>query len=188
MVADGPSDEAVLAAMAQGDEQAAVTFLRRYQNRVFGLARAMVSDSGMAEEIAQEAFVRVWRHAAVFDVRRGAVSTWVLAITKNLAIDALRVRRAVPVDPGEFLALGTMSTERSPEDVAIRAVVAPSVRDALRALPVDQQRALVLAAVYGRTAADIAQLEKIPLGTAKTRIRAAMSKLRVALVDQVALS
>ncbi len=82
------SDEALLAGMAVGDQSAAVTFTRRYQRRVFGLAYSMTSDAGLAEDVAQEAMVRVWRHAPVFDPRRGSVTSWVLTITRNLAIDA----------------------------------------------------------------------------------------------------
>ena len=72
--------------------------------RVFGLAYSMTSDAGVAEDVAQEAMIRVWRHAPVFDPRRGSVTSWVLTITRNLAIDALRLRRAVPTDPDDFAA------------------------------------------------------------------------------------
>src|SRR5487761_2345411 len=96
---DGVSDEALLAGIADNDEQAMVSFVRRYQRRVFGLAVGLTGEAGVAEEIAQEAMVRVWRHAAVFDPRRGSASTWVLSIARNLAIDALRMRRAMPLAP-----------------------------------------------------------------------------------------
>jgi len=71
MERDGPTDEALLAGLAAGDELAATAFVRRYQRRIFGLAVGMVGDPALAEEIAQEAFLRVWRHAAVYDARRG---------------------------------------------------------------------------------------------------------------------
>src|SRR6202035_1407220 len=74
---NGLSDEALLAGMAGGDKDAAVTFVRRYQRRVFGLAHSMTGDVGVAEEVAQEALIRVWRHAPVFDPRRGSVTSWV---------------------------------------------------------------------------------------------------------------
>ena len=97
---DGPSDEALLAGMAHGDEQAGLAFVRRYQGRVFGLALSMLGDPGLAEDVAQEALVRAWRHAPVYDPRRGAVSTWVLTIGRNLTIDALahapRASRPIP--------------------------------------------------------------------------------------------
>ena len=181
---EGSSDEALLAGMAAGDDRSALALVRRYQKRVFGLAYSILSDAGSAEEVAQEALLRVWRHADVYDARRGAVSTWMLTITRNLAIDAQRMRRATPVDPDAFVALALVGTERGPEEAAVAADSAPVVRAALAGLPAEQRRALVLAAVYGRTAAEISQSECIPLGTAKTRIRAGMAKLREALVGK----
>ncbi len=188
MATSGVSDEALLAGMAHGDDASAVTFVRRYQKRVFGLAFSMMKDAGAAEDVAQEALLRAWRHAPVFDARRGSVTTWVLTITRNLAIDALRMRRAVPTDPDDFVALGLVSNERSPEERAVTLDSVPGLSAGLEAMPPEQRRALVLAAVYGRTAAEIAEHEAIPLGTAKTRIRAGMAKLRVSLATGSAVT
>jgi RNA polymerase sigma factor (sigma-70 family) len=178
---DAVSDDALLAAMALGDEQAALAFVRRYQRRVFGLAVGMVGDRGLAEDISQEALTRAWRHAPVFDARRGSVATWVLTITRNLSIDALRLRRAEPTDPDDLVGLKVASTERAPEEAAEAAESAGELRVALGALPPEQARALVLASIYGRTAAEISESESIPLGTAKTRIRAGLAKMRAAM-------
>jgi RNA polymerase sigma-70 factor (ECF subfamily) len=167
--------------MATGDQSAAVTFTRRYQRRVFGLAYSMTSDAGVAEDVAQEAMIRVWRHAPVFDPRRGSVTSWVLTITRNLAIDALRMRRAVPTDPDDFAATALTSAEHNPEDAVRRGDVRQTVRTALKVLPEEQRRAVVLAAVYGRTALEISEFEGIPLGTAKTRIRTGLIRLRAAV-------
>ena len=114
----GASDEALLAGMAIGDEGAGVAFVRRYQRRVYGLALGLVGDHALAEDIAQEALLRAWRHAQVFDPRRASVATWVLTITRNLAVDALRLRRAVPTDPEKLIEMGTVSGEASPEERA----------------------------------------------------------------------
>lgn len=181
------SDEALLAGMAVGDETAAVTFVRRYQRRVYGLAFSMLGDAQAAEDVAQEALLRAWRHAQVFDARRASAATWVLSITRNLAIDTLRVRRSTPTDPARFVALGSISLEGSPDDVAETLGDQPDVRRALAELPPEQRRALVLSAVYGLTAVDVSEHEAIPLGTAKTRIRAALMKLRKTLDVQGAL-
>ncbi len=178
---EGVSDEALLAAMAVGDEKAAVSFVRRHQRRVFGLAMAILSDATLAEEVAQEAFVRVWRHAPVFDARRGGVATWLLTITRNLAIDARRARRQVAMDPGDRCWLVLESPERPTEDAAIAYESGARIRAALEALPLAQRRAVILAGLCGRSALEIAELESVPLGTAKTRIRAGMTKLRSAL-------
>ena len=175
------SDEALLTGMAVGDQEAAVTFVRRYQRRVFGLAYSMTGDAGVAEDVAQEAMIRVWRHAPVFDPRRGAVGSWVLTITRNLAIDALRLRRAVATDPNDFVLSALRSNEHNPDDTAHRTDARHTVRGALEKLSDEQRRAVVLASVYGRTALEISEAEGIPLGTAKTRIRTALIRLRAAV-------
>lgn len=177
----GPSDEALLAGVAVGDEHAVVGFVRRYQGRVFGLALSMVGEPALAEDIAQETLLRVWRHAPVYDARRGAVSTWVLTIARNLAIDALRVRRATPIDPDDLIGLGLVSREAGPDDAACTADAVAGLKAALRTLPVEQRRAIVLAGFFGLTATEIAASEQIPLGTAKTRVRSALLKLRASM-------
>ncbi len=67
----GAADDALLAGFGMGDPEAATAFVRRHQARVFGLARSIVGDPALAEDVAQEAFVRAWRHAAAYDARRG---------------------------------------------------------------------------------------------------------------------
>ena len=93
------SDDALVAGLAAGDQDAASAFVGRFQRRVFGLARTIVSDDRAAEDIAQEAFVRAWKHAGAYDARRGSVVGWLLTITRNLSIDAVRVRRPIAFDP-----------------------------------------------------------------------------------------
>jgi RNA polymerase sigma-70 factor (ECF subfamily) len=188
-VAEGElSDEGLLAGMALGEQAAAVTFVRRYQRRVFGLAYSMTGDTGVAEDVAQEAMLRAWRHAPVFDPRRGSVASWVLTITRNLAIDALRLRRAIPTDPDDFAAAALRSNEHDPEDAVRRGDVRELVRGGLEALPPEQRRAVVLSAVYGRTALEISESEGIPLGTAKTRIRTALIRLRASVEQSEGVS
>ncbi len=140
------------------------------------------SDEALLAGLAtQEAFARAWRHAGAYDARRGPVAAWLLAITRNLAIDAIRLRRAEPKDPEEIMALGIPEVEAGPDERAIVGEDVARLRKAISMLPVDQRRALILAAYYGRTAREISESEHVPLGTAKTRIRAAMLKLRSAL-------
>lgn len=178
------SDEALLAGLAVGEAGADAAFVARFQRRVYGLAFSLVGDRSMAEEVAQEALLRAWRHASVFDARRGSVATWVLTITRNLAIDALRLRRATPADPVSLLMANLVDPARGPAEAAAANDDVERLRRAVADLPADQRRALVLATFYGHTAAEIADSEHIPLGTAKTRIRAGMTKLRAALAHQ----
>ncbi len=171
---DAISDETLLAGLGSGNPEAAAAFIRRFQGRVYGLAVTMLRDPDLAEEVAQETFVRAWRHAATYDARRGRVATWILAIARNLAIDRARLRSATPIDPEVIASELDLAHEDAPIDVAER----DRVRQAVGALPDDQRRALVLAMYAGRTAREISELDGVALGTVKTRIRAAMLKLR----------
>jgi RNA polymerase sigma-70 factor (ECF subfamily) len=180
---DAVSDEALLAGLAAGDPDAASAFVGRYQRRVFGLASTIVRDRGLAEDVAQEALLRAWRHAGSFDPRRGTVTTWVLAITRNLAIDTIRVRRPTAVDPASLPGLDLAFSHASPDEIPGFHDDVDQVRAALGDLPEEQQRALVMAGLLGYTAREIGEIEGIPLGTAKTRIRTALIRVRRALHD-----
>jgi RNA polymerase sigma factor (sigma-70 family) len=176
-------DDALVAGMAAGDADAARAFVRRYQQRVFGLAVSILGDRAAAEDVAQEAFLRAWRHAATFDARRAGVTTWLLAITRNAAIDAARLRRAAPIAPESLAAMALVSTERPPEQGAVDGTEIERVRQVLAGLPRVQRDALLMAVVLGRTAAAVGEHQGVPLGTAKTRIRTALMKARDLLVD-----
>jgi RNA polymerase sigma factor (sigma-70 family) len=179
------SDDLLLAAMAGGDTAAATAFVRRHQQRVYGIAFAVTGDRHLADDVAQEAFTRAWRAAATFDSHRGSASSWLLVITRNLAIDALRVRRGVPTDPRALAALALASAEPGPIDRAVGGDDADRLRRALRLVPEDQRRAVVLAGIAGMTGREVAEHEGIPLGTAKTRIRAGLRRLRDELKEEV---
>jgi RNA polymerase sigma factor (sigma-70 family) len=178
------ADDALVAGMAAGDSDAASAFVERFQRRVFGLAVTILSDARAAEDVAQEALLRAWRHAAVYDPRRGSVVSWLLTITRNLAIDSLRVRRPVAIDPDLLLNLAPPAAGRDPADVASVRDDIGRLRVALGGLPGEQRRAIVLAGVVGLSAREVAEREAIPLGTAKTRIRTALSRLRVAMAEE----
>jgi RNA polymerase sigma-70 factor (ECF subfamily) len=170
------SDESLLAGLGSGNSDAAAAFVRRFQSRVYGLALAMLRDPALADEVAQETFVRAWRHAATYDACRGRVATWVLAIARNLAIDLARVKPVVPTAP-EVLA-SSLELEVPERDAVPDVGERERVRIAVATLPDDQQRALVLSVYAGKTAREISELERVPVGTVKTRIRTAMIKLR----------
>lgn len=178
------SDDALVAGLATGDRDAASAFVRRYQRRVFGLARTIVADDRAAEDVAQEAFVRAWRHAASYDPRRGSVVAWLLTITRNLAIDAVRVRRPIALEPAAIVGLDPVSDERDTHELAQLADDTARLHAALARLPEEQHRAIVLAGLLGYTAREVGEVEGIPLGTAKTRIRTALIRLRAALVAE----
>jgi len=174
------SDDALLGALAGGDQLAATAFVRRHQQRVFGLAKVIVGDEDAAEELAQEAFLRAWQSAATYDPRRGSVLTWLLAITRNLAIDRLRGRRLRDAELDRLCAVMAASAP-DPADAGAASADARAALAAVLALPPEQRRALFGAVFLGATAREISEAEGIPLGTAKSRVRLALRRLRTAV-------
>ena len=181
--ADRLPDETLLAGLGAGDADLAVAFVRRFQRVVYGVALTVTRDPVTAEDVAQQAFEQAWRHAQVYDSRRGSVRAWLTTIAHNLAIDVLRARTSAPVDPADLPSLLTAVTD-TPERLAVARDSAAGLRRALAQLPGTQARAVAMAGIYGMTARQIAVTEGIPLGTAKTRIRDGMLKLRAALLPE----
>lgn len=179
-------DDALLAALTLDERGAAAVFVRRFQRKVYGLALTVTSDPVLAEDVAQQAFERAWRHGGSFDARRGSVTTWLLTITRNLAIDAVRLRRADVMDPTELMGLLPPARGTDPQHAAERADALDRLRPALDALPVEQRRAVLLATIAGRTTTEIGQIEGIPVPTAKTRLRTGLAKLQAAVVREEA--
>jgi RNA polymerase sigma factor (sigma-70 family) len=170
--ADQLPDESLLAGLGAGDNELSLAFVRRFQRVVFGVAMAVTRDATTAEDVAQQAFEQAWRHAQVFDSRRGSVRAWLTTITHNLAVD-------------ELPAILTAVTD-TPERIAVANDSAAELRRTLAGLPEPQARAVAMSGIYGMTAQQIADTEGIPLGTAKTRIRDGMQKLRAAYLPEEA--
>lgn len=182
---DGLSDDALLAGMAAGDRAAAACFVGRHSGRVIGVAQSVVRDRHLAEDVAQEAFIRAWRRAEAYDPTRGAVLPWLLTIARNAAIDVARARQIrpqVPLDP--WLSL-LVSDEELPDAAAEASDDVARTVAALAALPAPQRRAVALAVYAGLTAAEVARSEQIPVGTAKTRIRTGLRRLRRTLTQDM---
>ena len=137
-------DEALLSGLATGDPEIAVTFVRRFQHKVFGVAMAVTGDPQLAEDIAQQTFERAWRHAQIYDSRRGSVTTWLTTIAHNLAIVAVRARLTEPVAPEDLDGMLRVVTE-TPEQWALADEASSQLRAALARLPREQARALVMA-------------------------------------------
>jgi RNA polymerase sigma-70 factor (ECF subfamily) len=177
-------DGALMRAFARRDPAAAEVLYDRFASRVYGLGIVMLGNDASAQDLVQDTFVKLWRNAERFDERRGRLETWVLLVARSLAIDSLRRRvldvrsmQTVGVDP-------EASTEPGPEEIAETEDLAGRARRAMAALSDGQRAALELAYFGGKTSAEVADLEGIPLGTAKTRIRTALLKLREALEEQ----
>ncbi|MGH2790351.1 MAG: RNA polymerase sigma factor [Actinomycetota bacterium] len=162
--------------MASGDDEAAAAFVRRFQSKVYGLALGIVRSPTLAEDVAQEAFVKAWRYAGAYDSRKGRVAGWMMTITRNLAIDAVRSSRQQPTDADELMRL-ILARDRGDDTVA-GFEDTDRLRRALRELPSEQIQAVLLSVFYGLTAKEIGTLEGIPVGTVKSRVRRGLMRLR----------
>ena len=178
--ADRAADAALLAGLALDDPAVSAAFVRRFQGAVFGMAVGITRDPTLAEDVCQEVFVRAWGAAGGYDVRRASVLTWLLTITRNAAVDAVRARRSTPTDDALLDQL-VQDTLAPPPDLQESAVHRLETEEAVRRLhrvSPEQARAVVLAVLGGCTAAEVAEREAVPLGTAKTRIRTGLRRLR----------
>jgi RNA polymerase sigma-70 factor (ECF subfamily) len=175
-------DAQLLARVAAGDLGAPLEALYdRYAGRLFGLGLRLLGDRGLAEEMVQETFVRLWRSAGRYDPERGSVPTFVFTIARRLAIDLYRRPSSRPM--GE-----EPDAERTPDpsagDAVDRLLVGVSVRDALQSLSDGQRQVLELLHLQDLTQAQVAERLDLPLGTVKTRAFYGMKALRVALEER----
>ncbi len=179
------TDEELVERLAHGDLSALEMLYGRYARPVFSLALRILQDQADAEEVTQDVFERVWRHAPTFDPSRGRFGTWLLSMTHHVAIDMLRKRQRRPQTVVDQTTEGigpVNNTERDDVvDSALRNVQAEQVRRALRSLPPSQQQAIELAYFGGMSHLEIAAMLGDPLGTVKARIRRGMERLRSAL-------
>jgi RNA polymerase sigma-70 factor (ECF subfamily) len=172
------SEPELLRRIASADLVALEALYDLYGSAAYGVALRITSDEALAQDVVQDAFISVWRHAARFDAARGSVKTWLLAIVHNRAIDEVRRRRdtvGLPDpddDPPPPLTLPDVWTE-----VAAR-FDATTVRQAFAALPEPQREALRLAYYEGLTQEEIASRTGTPLGTVKSRTRLGLLGLR----------
>jgi RNA polymerase sigma-70 factor (ECF subfamily) len=180
------SDEALLAGYAAGDPDAAAVFVRRFQAKMVGLALAIVRERAAAEEVAQDAFVRAWRYAGGYDPRRGSVSSWLLGIVRNVALDRVRVsNRRREVSTEELSMELLLGHQPDGTDAVGERDAATRVALSLRALPTDQREAVLAVTLGGLTAREVSEATGAPLGTVKTRIRLGLRKVRQHLAGRV---
>jgi RNA polymerase sigma-70 factor (ECF subfamily) len=184
--AENLSDEEWMSRLAAGRPEALGPLYRRYAGLVQGLA-AQSLDRSAAEEISQEVFLSVWRHAATFDPARGTFRAWIARIAHARVLNELRRRRRRPrtiaPSPGSG---GEEPPDPGPEpaEAAWREHRRAVVRMAVDALPTPQREALSLAFLDDLTHEQVAALLELPLGTAKSRIRAGLKTLRARLAPQ----
>ena len=186
------SDRDLVARMARGDEQALAALYDRFGNLAYSLAFHILGNAADAEEIVTDAFVQAWSSAASFDPARASVPAWLSVITRTRALDRLRsskrrshlLEQAAQTTPEmEGSALPIASVGPSPDQHAEQSDLRARVNQTLATLPENQRKVLELAFFAGLSHSEIAAALNEPLGTVKTRVRAALTKLRASLTS-----
>lgn len=175
-------DPALVQRIQEGDQDAFLQVYDRYASKVYGLALKMMKDSMKAEDVSQEAFLKLWRKADTFNPQRGSLVGWLLSITRYTALDRLRMQDRRPgmggnaFDPEETFPYAAFAESgvRTP---------GKSLKFALEKIPEEQARVIELAYFQAMSHSQIAEHIDIPLGTVKTRIRLGMDKLRKAWIE-----
>ena len=175
-------DDDLLAACAEGDEQALSSLYDRYGKIAYGLALRVLRDTALAEDAVQEAFLAVWRQAATFDRSRGVASSWILTLVHRRAVDLVRsqVRFNAFPDQLELTEPQAVVDEGLDADVVLREAQG-EVQAALATLSRAEREVLGLAYWCGLTQSEIATALGIPCGTVKSRTFSALARLRQAL-------
>ncbi len=179
----GPTDEALLAGVLARDTAAFSALYARHGQVAYRLAYRLLGDPTSAEDVVQDAFLAVWRHAERYGPTRGSVRGWLLAIVRHRAIDQRR-RRALRQDRQVALEDGLML--RDPADTweqTRQSLEGQHVRAVVQGLSPDQQRIVVLAYFSGLSHTEIARVVNVPLGTVKGRLRLGLHKMRVHLMS-----
>jgi RNA polymerase sigma-70 factor, ECF subfamily len=173
------ADEELMEKVAGNDADAFEVVLERHADAAFSLAYRICGRRSLAEDIAQEAFLSVWRSGARYDRARGSVRTWTLGIVHNRAVDALR--RSGVHERRRASDEGIEETLEAPERTDSQALdnaVSQEIRGALTELPPEQRRVIELAYFGGFTHLEIASMLGTPVGTVKGRMRLGLQKLR----------
>jgi RNA polymerase sigma-70 factor (ECF subfamily) len=178
---DALGDADLLQRIRAGDRSAVGDLYDRFRRPAFALARRILADDALAEDVLQEVFLSVWRDPGAYDGGRGSVASWLLAVVHHKAVDAVRreeSQRRRQARAEEELALAEPVAGRDVDEEAWASVVADQVRTALRGLSSPQREALTLAYYGGYTQREVAALTGAPLGTVKTRMLAGMRHLK----------
>jgi RNA polymerase sigma factor (sigma-70 family) len=178
------ADETLMQALVDGQHDALGLLYGRYAAHIAAMARRVLG-SADGEDIVQDVFVAVWRHAAGFAPARGTFRHWVRQIARRRILNELRSRRHRPLlcdGPKSHLIVTRLPDDSAgPHERVCRASVGAEIRSAVQQLPAPQREVVAMAFFDELTHAEVADRLTIPLGTAKTRIRAGLRKLQATL-------
>lgn len=171
------SDNELVARVVQGDERSFLALYDRHVSRVHALTLRILGNSMLAEEATQDAFLKLWSRSSQFLAERGPFLPWLLTVARRVALDRLRLESRRPMltdsnDPEDAWQI-LPDLETTGEESRWR-----SMYFAVQSLPSDQRHVIELAYYQGLSQSEIAEVLNLPLGTVKTRLRAAMERLR----------
>jgi RNA polymerase sigma-70 factor (ECF subfamily) len=175
------TDGELIQRAATGDRGAYEDLYRRYARSVFGLALRRLGDRGRAEDAVQETFASIWRSAGSYRPERGPGAPWLYAVARNAIVDRARARTELPADIPEEAA-----SEAGPAERAEQGWVSWRVHSALEELPEREREVIQLAYWSGLSQSEVAEFLGLPLGTVKTRTRAALAHLAELLEEELA--
>lgn len=184
---ESATDDGLVRRVHGRDPDALDEVYQRYSRAVHSLAYRIVSDRAMAEDVTQDVFLKLWRQPDSYNPERGSLGSWLLSVAHNRAIDVLRRRRVRDEHPlPETRDMAEVLSDGGPDlgDTASLKEAAAAVRRALLQIPANQREAIEMAFFQGKTHVEIAEELGEPLGTAKTRIRLGMRKLRSILEQE----
>jgi RNA polymerase sigma-70 factor, ECF subfamily len=177
------ADASLMVALLRKEPAAADALYNRYASRIYGLGLVLLRNKIDAEDLVQDTFLKVWRTGSRFDPSRGSLDIWILLIARSLAIDLLRRRtqetRSLSFEPSR----SEVSDEPAPEWYAEHRDLIQRARKAMDRLPSGQRSAVELAYLGQRSSTQVAELQDIPLGTVKSRIRVGIATLRKTLLE-----
>jgi RNA polymerase sigma-70 factor (ECF subfamily) len=174
------SDDALLAVVASGDEDALGELYDRFGRIAYGLALRILRDESLAQDAVQEAFLAVWRSARSFERGRAKPSTWIMTFVHRRAVDLVRREERRRGDP---LEAAPQQAEVGSDEIAALHTQRLAVQQALARLPPEQREALELAYYGGYTQSELAERLGQPLGTIKSRMFAGLTRLRDLLAE-----
>jgi RNA polymerase sigma-70 factor (ECF subfamily) len=172
------ADEDLLAVIRGGDAGAFAVLYDHHCRAAYSLAYRMMRDRQAAEDLVQEAFLKIWRSAGGYRAERASVRTWILSVVEHQGIDDIRAAASRQRKQERFEALAARTQPSEAFAETWRTLRREQVRRALRALPPEQEQAVELAYFAGNSHTEIAELLRLPLGTVKGRLRLGLKKLR----------
>jgi len=167
------SDDQLIEKIVGGDERALLALYDRYASRVHALALRIIGEPMAAEEITQDVFLKVWTRARSYIAERGMFVVWLLSIARHAALDRVRLENRRPPNTEEGTPEDQAEPDHDPDEARWR-----SLRLIVQSLPLEQRQVIEFAYFHGMSHGEIAEHTGLPLGTVKSRLRAAMEELR----------